>query len=94
MKDFNGDNAATCPGMYKIRKRNSLYTRYVLYRIVLSKLTMFQTALGPMHPGNSDGIDARVLTRLTVVLSLGMLEKTNYLEYKVSFEFTDNLNNK
>jgi len=55
---------------------------------------MFQTALCPMHPGNSDGIDAQVLTRLTAAMFLGTVEETNYLEYKESFEITDNLNNK
>jgi hypothetical protein len=54
---------------------------------------MFQTALGPMHRGNHDGIDEQILTRFTVALLLGKVEKTNYLEYKVSFEVTCNLNN-
>jgi len=47
-----------------------------------------------MHPGNNDGIDAQVLTRLTVALLLETVEKTTYLEYKASFEVTGNLNNK
>jgi len=55
---------------------------------------MFQIALGSMHPGNSDGIDAQVLKRFTVALLLGKVENTKYLQCKVSFGFTDNLNNK
>jgi len=54
---------------------------------------MFQTALGPVHLGNSDGIDAQVLTRFSVALLLGKLEKTNYLGYKVLFGVTGNLKN-
>jgi hypothetical protein len=54
---------------------------------------MFQTALGIMHPGNSDGIDAQVLTRFTVALLLGKVERTNYLEYKVSLGIAGNLKN-
>jgi hypothetical protein len=46
-----------------------------------------------MHPSNSDGINARFLTRFTVVLLLGKVEKMNYLEHRVSFEITRNLNN-
>jgi hypothetical protein len=54
---------------------------------------MFQTALDSMHPGNSDGIVAQVLTRIAVALLLGKAEKTNYLEYKISFGVTGKLNN-
>jgi hypothetical protein len=54
---------------------------------------MFQKALGLIHPGNSDGIDAQVLTYFTVVLLLGKLRKVNCLAYKISFEVTGNLNN-
>jgi hypothetical protein len=55
---------------------------------------MFQRALGSMHPGNSDGIDAQVLTHFTVAPLLGKVEKTNCLAYKISFEVTGNLHNK
>jgi hypothetical protein len=56
-----------------------MHTLYILCHFFSSKHIMFQTALGPMHPGNCDGIDAQVLTRFTVALLLGKVEKTNYL---------------
>lgn len=34
-----------------------MHTLYILRRVVSSEHRIFQTALGPMHPDNNDGID-------------------------------------